>query len=78
VIEASEERGKNVRKLQALRSQLRTLLAMPLPVNGSIPIAGGGSNTKKYSSKSRKEAIGSNSSVNLRKAKGRGLFVFAK
>lgn len=76
-IEASEaHQSQNTRKLQAMRSQLQALLAVPLPVNGATV---GGNKKEKTNRKNRKATLVSNiSSVNLRKGKGRGLFVFAK
>ena len=79
-IDQAEKAHEHSKKVQQMRNQLKLLLAEPLPTDssklGSALKAADGKTKKK--SKNNQRLDGQNSGVNLRKGKGRGLFVFAK
>ena len=82
-IDQAEKAHENSRKVQQMRNQLKLLLAEPLPTDSSklgsaLKAADAGNGKKKKKSKNNQRLDGQNSGVNLRKGKGRGLFVFAK
>lgn len=81
-IDQTDAAHENSKKVQQMRNQLKMLLAEPLPTDSSK--LGSGFNTADVSSSSSGKKKRSNkqqlaiSGANLRKGKGRGLFVFAK
>ena len=83
-IDQVEKTQEHSKKVQQMRNQLKILLAEPLPTDSSkigsaLKAADNSSNgKKKKKSKNNQRLDGQNSGVNLRKGKGRGLFVFAK
>jgi hypothetical protein len=83
-IDQTDAARENSKKVQQMRNQLKMLLLEPLPTDSSKLGSAGGSSSgssssgKKKRSKNQQLAGAQGSGVNLRRGKGRGLFVFAK